>query len=117
MDFEEPRQQRARGLGHVRTLAAFDLREIGLADGTASLRLNRLQQFLLGHGTIEAAQRALHFPQVTNLLGQLHIADRDYNIAICDACQELNLECFLAVACGQVTLPSAALSGGCVRRF
>jgi hypothetical protein len=58
---------------------------------------------VLGHRAIKSAQRALHFAQVADFLGECHIADRDYNIAICDVCQELDLECFLRVACGSDT--------------
>jgi hypothetical protein len=53
---------------------------------------------VLGHRAIEAAQGALHFTQVADFLGERHIADRDYDIAICDFSQELDLECFLRVS-------------------
>ena len=74
MHLEKLRQQRARGLRHVRARAAFDLREIGLADALAFAQLgaNGAHQFELRHGTAQTAQRAFDFAQVANFLAQLH---------------------------------------------
>ena len=97
MHLEELRQQRARGLRHVRARSVFDLREIGLADGLALAQLlaDGAHQLELRHGTAQTAQRAFHFAQVPDFLAQLHrprpecyISNRDNYIAICDVCQE-----------------------------
>jgi hypothetical protein len=57
----------------VRTSAVFNLREITLADATLHFSLHRADHFLLGHLAAQAAQRALHQPQVPDFLSQLHI--------------------------------------------
>ena len=84
MHLEELRQQASRRLGHVPASASFDLRNVGLADALALLPAHRRDQFLLGHRAAEAAQRAFNLPEVTNFLAQLHIANRDIYIAICN---------------------------------
>ena len=65
MHLEELGQQGARGLRHVTARAAFDLRDVGLADALALLLADGADQLLLGHGAAQAAQRAFHFAQVT----------------------------------------------------
>ena len=78
MHLEELRQQRARGLRHVRTRAIFDLRKIRLADGRpfgtafADLFAYGAHQLQLRHGTPETAQRAFDFAQVADFLAELH---------------------------------------------
>src|ERR1700680_338675 len=73
MHLEEARQQRARGLRHMRTLTALDLREVRLADGLARLGLNALHQLLLREGSIHAAERTLDLAEVANFFSQRHI--------------------------------------------
>src|SRR5271155_2368525 len=56
----------------MRTLAALDLRKVGLADLLAGLGCNALHQLLLREGAIEAAKRTLDFAQVTDFLPECH---------------------------------------------
>jgi hypothetical protein len=43
---------------------------------------------------VEAADGALHFPEVSKFFTERHIAICDYYIADCDWCQEENERCF-----------------------
>src|SRR5260370_3943555 len=70
---EEARQQSTRGLRHVWTLAALDLREVGLADGLAGLGVNALLQLLLRKGPIQAAERTFDLAKVANFFTHRHI--------------------------------------------
>src|SRR6266852_6834253 len=70
---EEARQQSARGLCHVWTLAALDLREVGLADGLAGLGVNALLQLLLRKGPIQPAARTFYLAKVAHFFTQRHI--------------------------------------------
>ena len=74
----------------MRACSVLDLRNIRLTDGLAALFANGADQFLLGHGAAEAAQRTFDFPQVTDFLAQFHISYRDIYIAICNICQEMD---------------------------
>ena len=87
MHLKKFRQQHTRRLRHVRAFAALDLREIRLADRVACLALDSLQQFLLRHWAVVATQGAFHLAEVTNFLSDCHIANCNYNIAICNTCQ------------------------------
>src|SRR5580658_6444955 len=98
MNLEEPGQQRTRRLRHVRARSVLDLRQVRLADALVQFLTNRLHHLLLSHGTVQTAQRAFHFAQVTDFLSQLHISDRYMYIAICNACQETDLACFEELA-------------------
>src|SRR5579864_301871 len=103
MHLEEASQQHAGGIGEMGAGAALDLREIGLADALAHLLLDGADNLLLGKGAAVAAQRAFHFAQVADFLPELHIANRNINIANCNSDQELDFPPFqtLAVsACG-----------------
>ena len=53
--------------------------------------------FLLRHGTPQAAQRTFHFAQVADFFAQFHISHRNNSIAICNLCQEQDLERFQRV--------------------
>ncbi len=57
----------------MRTLAALDLREVGLADGLAGLGANALLHLLLGKGPIQAAEGTFDLAKVTNFFSQRHI--------------------------------------------
>ncbi len=74
MHLEKPRQQHAGGIGQMRPRAAFDLREIALADGFAELLLDQPGHLLLREFAVEAAERAFHFPQVPEFFTESHIA-------------------------------------------
>jgi hypothetical protein len=87
-------KQHTRGIGQVRARSVLDLREIGLADALAQLFPDGVHDFLLSHLAAQAAQGAFNLPQVAHFLAQLHIANRNINIAICDFQQELYLSCF-----------------------
>ena len=78
MHFEKLCQQRARGLGHMRTTSALDLREIRLADAFRLWHLcaDGANQFQLRHRTPQTAQRSFDLPQVTDFFAQLHVAPR-----------------------------------------
>ena len=90
MNLKKPCQQHARGVGQVRSRAALDLREVRLAQPTASFFLQRARQVLLRHLVIHAAQRAFDQAQVAEFFAELHITICNYDIAICN-CQELDL--------------------------
>jgi len=68
----------------VAALAAFNLREIWLADAFIQFRSDRSDHFLLSHVPIEAAQVSLHRAQVANFLREGHIAICNKCIANCD---------------------------------
>jgi len=57
----------------VWTLAALDLREVGLADGLAGLGVNALLQLLLRKGPIQAAERTFDLAKVANFFTHRHI--------------------------------------------
>ena len=61
-----------RRIRQVRPRPALDLRKIALADGLAELLLDQAGQFLLRQFAVEAAQRALHFPQVPEFFTECH---------------------------------------------
>src|SRR5262249_23166190 len=84
MNLEELRQHGTRALGDVRTRAVLNLRNIRLADALAQLLANRVDQFELGHGAVQAAKRAFDLAQVANFLGERHISYRNIYIAICN---------------------------------
>src|SRR5207253_3067331 len=65
-------------------VSILDLRQIGLADRPEPLFLNGPHDFLLSHLPAKAAQRAFHFPQVPKFFTEIHIADCDITIAICN---------------------------------
>ena len=64
------------------TLAAFDLRKVGVANGLARLASHPLHQLLLRKRTIQPAQRTLDFAEVANFFAKRHIPNRHNNIAI-----------------------------------
>ena len=79
VDLEEFGEQKARGVGEVWAGAAFDLGEIGLANGGlaglfagAILLLDGADQLLLGHSAVEAAEITLDFAEITDFIAQLH---------------------------------------------
>src|SRR5258706_11380656 len=70
------------------TRAAFDLRQIRLADGPLHLPGDGANHFLLRHLAIQPAERAFDQAQVTNFFSEAHIAIRNKYIAICNSRQE-----------------------------
>src|SRR5882762_9284371 len=72
----------------VRPPAAFNLRQVRLADRFPELLAHRLGDFLLGHGSAKAAQRAFDSAQVTNFVRQSHcfalITFSDFTISYCN---------------------------------
>src|ERR1017187_6441291 len=64
----------------MRARSVLDLREVGLADALAFsyLRAKCADQFELGQGSAETAQRTFDFAQVSNFLAQLHPAPKPY---------------------------------------
>src|SRR5882724_269558 len=95
VDAEEPSQQFASGLRHVRTHAALDLREVGLAEAAAHFLLHRGGDFELGHGTIQAAKRAFNGAEGAEFVAESHwfgpeaIAIRNLYIAIRNLSREI----------------------------
>src|SRR5690349_21357882 len=87
MDFEESCEQHARGVSEMRPRPAFDLREIGLADGLAEFLADGPDDFLLGQFAIGAAESAFDFAEVAEFFAESHIAICNYTIAICNFCQ------------------------------
>lgn len=84
MHLEKLGQQSASGLRHVAAAAILDLRDVGLADGFAGLFPDRLDEFELGHGTSQIAQRAFDLAEVADFVAQCHIANCDIYIANCN---------------------------------
>src|SRR5277367_3273471 len=74
MDLEKPGKEKTSGVGEMRTGAALDLREIGLADGgfAVAVGLDGADELLLGHGAIEAAEAAFDFTEIPNFVAELH---------------------------------------------
>ena len=54
-----------------RARAAFELRKIGLRQSLLQILIDGLNKFLLGHGAVEPAQRAFHFPEVAKFLARV----------------------------------------------
>src|SRR5689334_11557682 len=77
MNFEEASQQHATGVGEVWTGAAFDLRQVRLADLLSQVLRNRVNHLLLCEGPAKAVKGALHLAEVTDFLAELHIANCD----------------------------------------
>jgi hypothetical protein len=74
MHFEKTGQQHARSIRQMRASAAFNLREIGLANSLAQLFFDCPHDFLLCHLALESAQRALDLAQIPDLFSEPHIA-------------------------------------------
>jgi len=91
---EKLRQQGAGRLRHVAARTVLDLRDIRLADALALILADRLDQLQLRHGAAYFAERAFHFPQVANFLGQGHITDRYIYIANCNAVSRAECDVF-----------------------
>jgi hypothetical protein len=87
MNFEETRQQHARGVGEMGTPAAFNLRQLGLAEGQIQFLLDGADDFLLCHFTAQAAKGPFHFAKIAQLFTELHIAICDHSISICNNSQ------------------------------
>ena len=62
----------ARGVGQVRAGAALNLREVALADGFAEVLLDHAGEFHLRQFTVEAADGALHFAEVSKFFTERH---------------------------------------------
>jgi len=67
MDLKKLSQKHPRGIGEVRTGAAFNLREIGLGNRLLQFLRDSANDFLLGHLPLQAAECSLYFPQVAKL--------------------------------------------------
>src|SRR5436190_291133 len=65
-------------------VSILDLRQIGLADRSEPLFLDGPHDFLLSHLAAKTAQRPFHLPQVPKFFTEIHIADCDITIAICN---------------------------------
>src|SRR5215471_21065453 len=72
MHLEEAREQKPRLVRQVRTPAALDLRQIGLADRVLQLGADRARNLGLAHVAVQAAQGALDRTEVAKLLSQRH---------------------------------------------
>src|SRR5579862_5910096 len=72
MNFEEARQQHARRVSEMRAGAAFNLREIGLAEASAHFLFEGAGEVLLGHLAAEAAEGALDESEVTKFFAEFH---------------------------------------------
>src|SRR5260370_13013570 len=97
VNLEELGEKQARRVSEMRSSAALDLREIGLADrravfaiagfGLAGLLVGFLDgpdELLLGHGAAAAAEIAFDLAKVANFVAQFHISDRNNDITICN---------------------------------
>jgi len=85
-------QQSTARVRQVRPSATFNLRQVRLADRFPKLLAHRLGDFLLGHGSAKATQRAFNSAQVTNFVRQSHRLDlitfRNLLISYCNiSCQ------------------------------
>jgi hypothetical protein len=72
IDTEESRQQLARCVCQMRPGTTLDLREIRLAQTAADLALHRGGQFLLRHGTAQAAERTFDCAEGTEFVAEFH---------------------------------------------
>src|SRR6266481_176184 len=72
IDPEESRQQFARCVCQMGPGAVLDLREIRLAQTAADLCLHRGGQFLLSHGTAQAAERTFDGAEGTEFVAKFH---------------------------------------------
>src|SRR5215471_16348844 len=88
MHFEERRQQHSRVVRQMTPASAFDLRQVRLADRTPPFLLDRANDFLLRHLTVQTAKRSLHLPEVSELFAKFHISISNSCIAICNRMQQ-----------------------------
>src|SRR5215472_8753737 len=88
IDAEEARQEITRLVRQVRPGAAFDLREVRLAQAAPNLALHGGSQLLLGERAAQTAKRTLDRTQGAKFVAKFHERLRDiaickYYIAIC----------------------------------
>src|SRR3954447_12178353 len=72
MDLEEPREQLARFVGEVGSRAAFNQRQVGLADVLAQLGTDGAHEFSLRELSPQTAKVTFEVPQLAKLLGKSH---------------------------------------------
>src|SRR5271165_1220446 len=99
IDAEETRQQRACAVREVRTRAALDLREIGLAQAAPHFALHRLSQLLLRHRTAQAAQGTFYGAERTEFVTKSHrrthiLQSANTILLFAILCQGLYYPCF-----------------------
>jgi hypothetical protein len=77
MDLKELCEEKAGGVGEMRTCSALDLGEVRLANGSAvgrsGIGLNGADKLLLGHGAIEATEVAFDFAKIADFVAEFHL--------------------------------------------
>src|SRR5215469_13916714 len=94
MHFEERRQQHSRVVRQMTPGSAFDLRKVRLADRTPPFLLDRANDFLLRHLTVQAAKCSFHLPEVSELFTEFHMSISNMYIAICNRMQQKRMAGF-----------------------
>src|ERR1700730_1218634 len=72
IDAEETSEKRARAVRQVRARAAFDLREVGLAQAAAYFLFHGGGELLLGRGAAEATQGTFYGAEGTEFVAESH---------------------------------------------